>query len=65
MNYFAKSVQNTIRAVLKKRLTKTVRFGLQYVEVASQAYRGKNNALPVSELLSRILFGEIYHEMEQ
>ena len=35
MNYFAKSVWNAIWAVLKRRLTKTVRFGSQYVEVVA------------------------------
>ena len=65
MNYFAKSVRNAIQVVLKGRLTKTVRFGLQHVKVAAQEYCGKNNPLPVNKLLSRILFGENYCKMEQ
>ena len=65
MNYFTKSVQNAIWVAAKRRLAKIVYFGSQKVEVVAQAYQGKNNPLPVSELLSRILFGGNYSKIER
>ena len=64
-NYFAKTVRLAIWAVSKRRYTKTVRFGRQQVQVAAQAYCGGNYPIPVSELLSRILFSENYSKTEK
>ena len=57
MNIFARSVRNSIWRVLLRRESKTVKIGPHSVKLNQQAYRGKNNPVHFSKLLSRILFG--------
>ena len=62
MNYLANRMQYAVCSYLKRRERKIVFFGPKHIEVTKQAYRGKNKPLPVSKLLSRILFGENYQK---
>ena len=64
INGLAKKMRNSIRS--NRRLPdKTVHFGPIEILVRTQAYKGINNALSYSVMLSRILFGENYQKLIQ
>ena len=63
INVLAKRMRTSIRSNRRQEADKTVHFGPLEIVVRTQAYRGINNALSYSVMLSRILFGENYQKL--